>query len=446
VEATGVSGGYRRAVRDREVGQQAPLLSRRLRRRDLVLLDGLAAAGYALTLLGAVHGQAPGAPGWAARLAVAGTALPLPLRRRWPVPVCLVVIGAAAAALAGGVVRDAPLLPLLAVAFALYPVAVTLPRPRREPTTLIGVLTVVGLISGPMAGTPQRDGRSAGLVLTGLAVIGGGWTVGRAVRERRQSAAQAAERRTEQAVAEERLRLARELHDVVSHTLSLIGVKAAIANHVADTRPDEVRDALRVIETTSRDALTEMRQMLGVLRADPPVAELRPAPGLAELAELADRATQAGVRVDLQVRGVDRLPRGVELSVYRIVQEAVTNVVKHAAPARCRVAVTGTAEGVRVEISDDGPGPRSPGRAGHGLIGMRERVAMHGGEFAAGPGRHGGFTVSAVLSCRPDEPAAVPGPAAEPARARNPPPTRPVPPGVGSAATPAAGRSAGSRA
>lgn len=406
-------------MHDPEARQLPPLLSRRLRRRELVLLDGLAAAAYALTLLGAVHGQAPGGPGWAARLAVAGTALPLPLRRRWPVPVCLVVTGAAAAALAAGVVRDAPLLPVLAVAFALYPVAVAAPRPRREPTTLIGVLTVIGLVGGPMAAPSRPEDGSAGLVLTGLAIVGGGWTVGRAVRERRQYTARAIEQRTEQAVAEERLRLARELHDVVSHTLSLIGVKAAIANHVADARPDEVRDALRVIETTSRDALTEMRHMLGVLRADRPAAELRPAPGLAGLTELGNRAAQAGVRVDLDVRGVDRLPRGVELSVYRIVQEAVTNVVRHAGPARCRVAVTGTADAVRIEVTDDGHGRRPAGRPGHGLIGMRERVAMHGGEFAAGPGPHGGFAVTAVLPCPPAE-----RPAGQPAGQRATQPAR----------------------
>jgi signal transduction histidine kinase len=172
----------------------------------------------------------------------------------------------------------------------------------------------------------------------------------------------------------------------------------------AAERPDEAQDALRVIESTSRTALAEMRQMLGVLRSGVDAAQLAPAPGLTGLQTLISRAEPAGVTVDLDVRGTDRLPEGVALSVYRIVQEALTNVVRHAAPARCRVSVVLGRGEVHVEVTDDGPGTRvlpPDRRAGHGLIGMRERVLMYGGSFHAGPRPEGGFGVSARLPYKP---------------------------------------------
>ena len=236
-----------------------------------------------------------------------------------------------------------------------------------------------------------------GDILFGVAALGGAWTMGQAVRERRAYAARAAERLARESVTEERLRIARELHDVVAHSVGLIAVKAGVANHVMRTRPQEAHDALRVIETVSRGALVEMRHLLGVLRTDP--ADLVPVSGVEGLPELAERATLAGVTVDLDVRGAAGLPQGVGLSVYRIVQEALTNVVKHAAPARCRVDVEADGRQVRIEVADDGPGRRTlPAHAeGHGLIGMRERVMMYGGVFEAGPRPGMGFRVFACL-------------------------------------------------
>jgi signal transduction histidine kinase len=374
-----------------------PLLPRPLRRGELIALDGLAAAGYTMVLLATAAGSASSTPTWARYLVVAGIGAPLAVRRLWPLPVFVVVLALSALALLLGVVHE----PFVAAAYALYPVALTRPRPSWEPTLAIGVVSVAVVLVGAVAGSPPAAGTGAGLVVLGAAVMGGTWTVGRAVRERRWYAARSAEQLAERAAAEERLRIARELHDVVSHTLSLIGVKAAIANHVADARPQEARDALRVIERTSRDALAEMRRMLGLLRGEHAPADLRPPPGLADLSGLVERAELAGVRVDLDVRGADRLPPGVELSAYRIVQEALTNVVKHAGATRCRVAVAGGADEVAIEVTDDGRGQRTPpGPPGHGLIGMRERAAMHAGDFTAGPRPDGGFAVAARLRYR----------------------------------------------
>jgi signal transduction histidine kinase len=372
-----------------------PVFPRRLRRAELIAADTAAAVGYTLFLLSELPRVPPSWPMW---LAIAGAGLPVAVRRVWPVP----AFGAALAGSVLGMAVDAVHDPLLAAAFVLYLVATTVRRPVWEPTLAIGTLSLLGIFVvtaiGPLGGPGTRQiPAGVGAALVGYVFLGGAWTIGRAVRERRASAARAARQLAERAAVEERLRIARELHDVVSHTLSLIGVKAAVANHVADAQPAEARDALRIIEATSRDAMTEMHRLLGVLRAP---AELAPPPDLAGLPALARRASMAGVQVDLDVRPAGELPPGVQLSVYRIVQEAVTNVVKHAAPARCRVLVDSTVDGVRVEVTDDGPAVSRPPVPGHGLIGMRERVGMHGGTFSAGPHPTGGFAVAAVLPAR----------------------------------------------
>jgi len=224
------------------------------------------------------------------------------------------------------------------------------------------------------------------------------------VRERRVATVRAAAHLTRQAVDEERLRIARELHDAVAHSMSLIVVKAAIANHVADRDPAQARDALRVIETTGRDALAELRRALGMLREEE--VPLVPTPGIDALPGLAEQAAAVGgVDVALEVRGEAAVPEAVGRSVFRIVQESLTNVVRHAGPARCRatVVVDGGRDGgeVRIDVVDDGQGGDRPPGQGHGLIGMRERVAVHGGHFSAGPRAGGGFAVTARLPFGP---------------------------------------------
>ncbi|MEU9123446.1 histidine kinase [Streptomyces sp. NPDC048506] len=197
-----------------------------------------------------------------------------------------------------------------------------------------------------------------------------------------------------------RLRIARELHDIVSHNLSLIAVKAGVAGHVAQAAPQEAQAALKVIEETSRSALAEMRRTLGVLRTEG--APLGPVPDLDRLGSLAAEANRAGVEVDLTVHGTEGLAEGTQLTIYRIVQEALTNVVRHAAPTHCQITVEADTREIRIDIEDAGPPPGGPPvnrqlPGEHGLLGMRERAMMYGGSFEAGPRQEGGFTVSVRL-------------------------------------------------
>jgi signal transduction histidine kinase len=214
----------------------------------------------------------------------------------------------------------------------------------------------------------------------------------------------------------------------VAHSLSVIAVQAGMGRHVLDSQPEQAAEALAAVETTSRGALGELRRVVGLLRqAEQPDPTLSPAPGLGDLPQLLEQVRSAGVQVDLDVRGEPRyLPPGMELSLYRIVQEALTNVVKHAGPARARVDISYAADAIGVEVVDDGRGRdsrsadangalpdrvRSPvttigDRAGsdvvrHGIIGMRERVALFSGSLTVGPGPTGGFQVSVHLPLEP---------------------------------------------
>ncbi|WP_216858182.1 sensor histidine kinase [Actinomadura verrucosospora] len=354
-----------------------------------IRLDAAVAVLYTLFLLMFSGGHET--PALLAVPVAAAMGLPLAVRRLWPVPVFGAVLAASTAALVLGLPWDF----YAAAAYALYPLALGLPRLRWIPTRMIGVLSAIVIFGGALVGPKNWHTEQLGRVALGLGVLGAAWALSRAVRDRRAYTAQAARRLAETAVGEERLRIARDLHDIVAHSMSLIAVKAGVAVHVAEARPQEALDALRVIESTSRGTLAEMRHLLGVLRADEP--GLAPSPGLGSLPGLAERAAMAGVHVDLDVRVAD-LPESMALAAYRIVQEAVTNVVKHAAPARCRVLVEISGGYLRIEVDDDGPGVRVlPGAPGHGLIGMRERVMMYGGDFTAGPRAEGGFAVAAAF-------------------------------------------------
>ncbi len=278
---------------------------------------------------------------------------------------------------------------------------------------LIASLNALILLVGTALG--RAESWPSLFVVTALAV--GSWSLGENVRTRRAYLAQLEERarrlelergeNARRAVEEERARIARELHDVVAHHVSAIAVQAGAAAEIVERNPQRAGEALRFIQETSRQALAEMRAMLNVLRGGDDGnsdAERAPQPSLTQVERLIGQSRAAGLPVTLQVEGAVRpLPEALDVSAYRIVQEALTNSLKHAGAARALVLVRYAAEALELEISDDGHGPlRSSNGAseGRGLIGMRERVALFGGELAAGPAPSGGFRVRARLPLR----------------------------------------------
>jgi signal transduction histidine kinase len=223
-----------------------------------------------------------------------------------------------------------------------------------------------------------------------------------------EARAEALEREKEEearrAVVDERLHIARELHDVVAHSMGVIAVQASVGEHVIDDDPQEAKRALAAISGVSRSTLAEIRRLLGVLReADAEeggAPAYAPAPGLADLDRLVRELDGAGIRVEVAYEGTrTELPRGVDLTAYRIVQEALTNVLKHAGPASAAVTVRYEPGVLDLEVVDDGRGVngRAEGRVGHGLVGMRERVGVYGGSLETGPRPGGGFRVAVRL-------------------------------------------------
>jgi signal transduction histidine kinase len=233
------------------------------------------------------------------------------------------------------------------------------------------------------------------------AIFGGTWLAGRAIRRRRgreRDLILEREEKARAAVVEERTRIARELHDVVAHAISVIVLQARGARHSLDAEPGEAREALDAIEQTATQALREMRRLLGMLRADGEDVALAPQPSLSQLDTLVAHVRDAGLPVDVRVEGTPReLAPGVDLSAYRIVQEALTNALKHAGPARARVLVRYGRDALELEVADTGAGGANGAGTGHGLAGMRERVAVFGGELETGPRVEGGFAVRARL-------------------------------------------------
>jgi len=375
--------------------QPRPPLPQRLRPGQRLALEIMAGLGYALVAWALfAHKISP----WP--LAVGGTALVALAvavgRRRPPL--------AFAAALAGfWLAPAAPLLPFLAVAplgYVLYQVA------GRYPAR-IGLPALAVALTGPAA--TAATGHAGGVLPFAVALVVT-WTVGYARGEHRRygdelvrhhaGLADAERERARRGAAEERMRIARELHDVVAHSMSVITVQAGFGRLVVRERPDEAVAALAAIESTGRETLAEMRRLLDVLRADgtPDTAgDLTPTPGLADLERLVAQTGQAGVRVELTITGRSRrLPAGVELSAYRIVQEALTNVAKHAATATARVSLDYRLEELSIEVTDQGRGG-PVASTGHGLAGMRERVQLYGGHLDAAPLPAGGFRVAARL-------------------------------------------------
>lgn len=328
--------------------------------------------------------------------------LPLAVRRRWPVPVFFVVL---AASVAYGVL-GARASTVTGPTYALYTVAVQ--ADRTWSLLALAAVEAAALVNGTEAGfgvnvtlATTSKGNTVNAAFTALVQLTV-WIAAGSIRRRRAYSASLRERSLREALAEQRLQIARELHDIVAHAMSVVAVQAGVGSHLIATRPDEAAKSLRAIETTARAALSETRSLLSVIRDDDyDLASRSPVPGLDNLHALVQRVADAGQPVTLRVEGRERaLPQSIELSVYRVVQEALTNVVRHAAPpvtATVVIRYDDDDEGVVVEVTDDGRGTgnKRSGGGGHGLAGMRERVALLGGELSAGPRAGGGYRVVA---------------------------------------------------
>jgi signal transduction histidine kinase len=376
----------------------------RLRAAGPWVLDGLlalAASAVGLSLLASALPFDPGSPrAWAAYLVLLAHTLPLAVRRRWPLAVLVWALATGAAFAAVG-----PSLVPLSFTILIY--VYTAAAHCRRQISLAGLAATEALLLVVWLARPRSIGDAGTLVIDGLLMVAA-WWLGDGTRRRLEAVAAAQQRAAElerargelarRAVTEERLRIARELHDVVAHSMSIIAVQSGVGAHVLDSQPEEARKALAAVEATSRQALVEMRRLLGVLRQEAePRGSLAPAPGLAELEALAAEVARAGVRVEVRIEGTPaELPAGLDLTAYRIVQEALTNVVRHAGPSTARVAVRHGPGQVAVEVFDDGKGG-DPGEGGHGISGMRERAALYGGTLEAGPLPGGGFRVAATL-------------------------------------------------
>ena len=344
------------------------------------------------------------ADAWAYLLVLVGFGS-LALRRRYPITVLVVVTAAASAYVLRDYVDNG--LPVIAL-IALYTVASL--TPRRQWGAAVAAISVLLLALTLVGGEDLSAADLAGNV----AIFAIAAVFGDSVRTRRAYTSQLElraidleanqEAEAQRAVAEERLRIARELHDVVAHAMSVVAVQSGVGAHVIDNDPAEAKRILENVKTSSRMALNEMRRLLGVLRDEGggPVSRT-PAAGLEGVDELADGLRQAGMNLAVRVEGTRPVvPPGVDLSAFRIVQEALTNVLKHAGPATVRVAICYHPDSVTVEVEDDGRGASTApadGHAGggHGLVGMRERVAVFGGHLTAGSRVGGGFRVAATL-------------------------------------------------
>jgi signal transduction histidine kinase len=380
-------------------------VSLRLRGANPWVIDSLLATAFLVIVLSSHLGTTDSAVKYhdanlVSVLLAVGVAVPYYFRRHAPLAV-LLISGVCLVALAVGDYRTGGAPGVLLV--GLYTVAAWCDVRERA----IGAgAVVIGLTVVAVVGTPGGNSL-AGVAFT-FAAFAVAYLFGSTMRNRRlygeqlEARASALERErdeeTRRALAEERLRIAQELHDVVAHSMGVIAVQAGVGAHVIDSEPGEAKKALEAISQTSRSTLVEIRRLLGVLREDQG-ASYAPAPGLADLDRLVRDVAGAGLRAEVRVEGTTtELPPGVDFTAYRIVQEALTNVLKHASRATATVIIGYEGTALRLEILDDGRavnGRAAPG--GHGLVGMRERVGVYGGSFEAGPRTGGGFRVAVLL-------------------------------------------------
>lgn len=373
--------------------------SRAQRTGDAVL--ALLLAGWSL---GAVLTGDPswGTPkGLAVLLALAST-VPVAWRSRYPLSTAALVLVANGGCIFEAVPHEAAFQPFVALALAAYSAG-----SRAEGRRADWVPPALVIAALPLFIAAVQHGQSGGNAFPSLLWLVAAWAVGRTVRSWRHQnealaranqelAAQRA-RQEEAAVAVERGRIARELHDVIAHNVAMMVVQAGAATRVLDGEHPQVRAALDVIATTGRQTVDEMRTVLGVLRAAQPAAGREPQPGLHDLSQLVASVEQAGLPVRLRVEGDPLpLPQAVDLSAFRIVQEALTNAVKHAGPARATVTVSYRGDALELDVEDDGAGRGGGTGTGNGLVGMRERAVMLGGQLEAARTGHG-FRVHARL-------------------------------------------------
>jgi signal transduction histidine kinase len=378
----------------------------RARRSRLAFDIGLAVVMAVVTLLGSLAEGHPSqqfdkpAPGHhiphvgaSAALLVLVSALALIWRRRAPVAVLAVSLAAVLAYTCLGYVNGAAMLnPIV----ALYAVAVACPI---RWAIALSLLTMTALMAASAAFDPLGATGGGFFLIPGLvaaALLLGLWVASRHAYARREGEEQA-----RRAVDAERLRIARELHDVVAHTMATINVQAGVAGHVIESQPEQAAQALEAIRQASKEGLRELRGILNVLRQADEHEETAPAPRLAELGGLIEGTERAGLPTTLTVHGDPRpVSPTVEIAAYRIVQESLTNALRHAGASAATVTLSYTDPDLRLEITDDGRGPsgdRASHGAGHGIAGMRERAAAARGTLEAGPRPGGGFRVSARL-------------------------------------------------
>jgi len=338
-------------------------------------------------------------PGFALSMGV------LAWRRRAPLYVVAISFGASLLGAAAGVSQHKPFSPIFAIFVALYSLALYA-SPRRA---LLGLGYAAGCLYLQIA-LAMHHGESYGGTDFGFiaVVLLAPWLVGKAMRgrvahmavlERRaENAERAREQRAAEAAKQERARIARELHDVIAHSVSVMVVQASAAEEVLRQSPERALDPIRAVQDTGRQALAEMARLLGMLRRDGAELGLAPQPGLDDLSSLIEQTRAAGLPVELKVEGTPTpVAVGADLSAYRIVQEALTNTRKHGGARHATITVRYGTGALELEIVDDGTGPGNGDGGGHGLVGMRERVALFGGELLAAPRPDGGFRVHARL-------------------------------------------------
>ncbi|MBL7256136.1 sensor histidine kinase [Paractinoplanes lichenicola] len=345
--------------------------------RRPLLVDVLLAALFTGLTLATLYGWSTGPPSVALIVLAVLSVAPIALRQVAPV-LTLAVIAAAlgVAGLVGGEGFPSGGIGLLVAMFS-----VAMLRPRSVAALCLGATVALLMVTW----VAQRDEMAWPQVMQSGLVLVGAWALGEATR-RWSRRAELAAAEAARAVAEERVRIARELHDVVAHHMSVITLQAGLAEFVVDTDPPTAKAAMATVGDAGRDAMLEMRRLLDVLRIDhDDEADLRPQPGLELLPDLVARMRDAGLAIELAVTGESRpLPPGPDLCAYRTVQESLTNVLKHAGPdAQARVALDYGEDTLTMRISDDGVGGSF--QAGHGIRGMRERAALYGGVLSAGP-------------------------------------------------------------